>query len=234
MAQQNGRLNTDLDNKLTSGYYDGAKWISYTTIADGDNEALGSTQDEMSANTVIGLLKALIARLPDALANNTALKTNIEGALPVGNNKIGIVQIDNMPAIRLAADQTVTLKEGGTVGIASLPDNAAVTIKGAARRSALAHSGALEAGGTYTSPSMDGLQYKEITGRKVSPQTGIFTIRQSDDGETWADSRTENLNVEGTNVFFFKEPIYCRYVQVTFTNGGEAIEALKVSAYLGV
>jgi hypothetical protein len=100
MAQQNGRLNTDLDNKLTSGYYDGAKWFNYIKALNGDIEALGATTDPATATTVIGLLKALIAKLPSALQND-AIKAAITAALPAGTNKIGSVDIANNPTVNI-------------------------------------------------------------------------------------------------------------------------------------
>ncbi|MED4904129.1 hypothetical protein [Parageobacillus thermoglucosidasius] len=100
MPQQNGRLNTDLDNKLTSSYYDGAKWHMFIKALNADIEALGSTTDSASANTVIGLLKALIEKLPSALQND-AIKAVITAALPAGTNKIGQVDIANNPTVRV-------------------------------------------------------------------------------------------------------------------------------------
>ncbi|REK58972.1 MAG: hypothetical protein C6P36_02720 [Geobacillus sp.] len=100
MPQQNGRLNTDLDNKLTSSYYDGAKWHMFIKALNADIEALGSTTDSASANTVIGLLKALIAKLPSALQND-AIKAAITAALPAGTNKIGSVDIANNPTVNI-------------------------------------------------------------------------------------------------------------------------------------
>ncbi|MDF9296112.1 hypothetical protein [Geobacillus stearothermophilus] len=100
MPQQNGRLNTDLDNKLTSSYYDGAKWHMFIKALNADIEALGSTTDPATAQTVIGLLKALVAKLPSALQND-AIKAAITAALPAGTNKIGSVDIANSPTVRV-------------------------------------------------------------------------------------------------------------------------------------
>ena len=100
MPQQNGRLNTDLDNKLTSSYYDGAKWHMFIKALNADIEALGSTTDPATASTVIGLLKALIAKLPSTLQND-AIKAVISSALPAGTNKIGSVDIANTPTVNI-------------------------------------------------------------------------------------------------------------------------------------
>ncbi|KLR75268.1 hypothetical protein ABH20_00810 [Geobacillus sp. T6] len=100
MPQQNGRLNTDLDNKLTSSYYDGAKWHMFIKALNADIEALGSTTDPATAQTVIGLLKALVAKLPSALQND-AIKAAITTALPAGTNKIGSVDIANNPTVNI-------------------------------------------------------------------------------------------------------------------------------------
>lgn len=108
MPQQNGRLNTDLDNKLTSSYYDGAKWHMFIKALNTDIEALGSTTDPATAQTVIGLLKALIARLPQSLQND-ALKSILIGPIPTGTNKIGSVDIANSPTVRVDSTTPVNI-----------------------------------------------------------------------------------------------------------------------------
>ncbi|KJE28756.1 hypothetical protein LG52_2620 [Geobacillus kaustophilus] len=108
MPQQNGRLNTDLDNKLTSSYYDGAKWHMFMKALNADIEALGSTTDPATAQTVIGLLKALIAKLPSALQND-ALKSVLTAPIPSGTNKIGSVDIANTPTVRVDSTNPVNI-----------------------------------------------------------------------------------------------------------------------------
>lgn len=108
MAQQNGRLNTDLDNKLTSSYYDGAKWHMFIKALNADIEALGSTTDPATAQTVIGLLKALVAKLPSALQND-ALKSILTAPIPAGTNKIGSVDIANSPTVRVDSTTPVNI-----------------------------------------------------------------------------------------------------------------------------
>lgn len=128
MAQQNGRLNTDLDNKLTSSYYDGAKWHMFIKALNADIEALGSTTDPATASTVIGLLKALIAKLPSTLQND-AIKAVISSALPAGTNKIGSVDIANTPTVNInnATPVNVNVANKPTVQIDnSQPVNVAI------------------------------------------------------------------------------------------------------------
>ncbi|BBW97220.1 hypothetical protein ACPVTF_04190 [Geobacillus icigianus] len=114
MAQQNGRLNTDLDNKLTSSYYDGAKWHMFIKALNADIEALGSTTDPATAQTVIGLLKALIAKLPSALQND-ALKSVLTAPIPAGTNKIGSVDIANSPTVRVDSATAVNVNMAGAL-----------------------------------------------------------------------------------------------------------------------
>lgn len=114
MPQQNGRLNTDLDNKLTSSYYDGAKWHMFMKALNGDIEALGSTTDPATAQTVIGLLKALIAKLPSALQND-ALKSVLTAPIPAGTNKIGSVDIANSPTVRVDSATAVNVNMAGAL-----------------------------------------------------------------------------------------------------------------------
>ncbi|MBW7652038.1 hypothetical protein [Anoxybacillus sp. ST4] len=133
MPQQNGRLNTDLDNKLTSSYYDGAKWHMFMKALNGDIEALGSTTDPATAQTVIGLLKALIAKLPSTLQND-AIKAAITTALPAGTNKIGSVDIANNPTVRVdsATPVNVSIAQPSVLQIAKVsPTNMKSVVKSA-------------------------------------------------------------------------------------------------------
>lgn len=114
MPQQNGRLNTDLDNKLTSSYYDGAKWHMFIKALNADIEALGSTTDPATASTVIGLLKSLVAKLPSSLQND-AIKAAITAALPAGTNKIGSVDIANSPTVRVDSATAVNVNMAGAL-----------------------------------------------------------------------------------------------------------------------
>ena len=107
MPQQNGKLNTDLENKLTSSYYDGAKWYMFMKAMNGDIEALGSTADPATAQTVIGLLKALIAKLPTL--QNDAFKSVLSAPIPTGENKIGSVDIANSPTVRVDSTTPVNV-----------------------------------------------------------------------------------------------------------------------------
>lgn len=123
MAQQNGRLNTDLDNMLTMGYHDGRKWFMYSMEQDGDNQTLGKTTDGATANTVIGLLKGLKNQLPTALTNGN-LKVTVMNPLPQGTNKIGQVDVATLPALPTGANKIgrvevegLTLKAGGVIGV---------------------------------------------------------------------------------------------------------------------
>lgn len=98
MPQQNGRLNTDLGGIVTTAYSDGDKWYIYVKSKDGDNASLGSIYDTLSDTTVIGLLKGLKAQLPSQLQGGF-LKAQIMGALPVGTNNIGKVDVAVLPAL---------------------------------------------------------------------------------------------------------------------------------------
>ncbi|OQM47540.1 hypothetical protein B6A27_00405 [Anoxybacillus sp. UARK-01] len=134
MAQQNGRLNTDLDNKLTSSYYDGAKWHMFMKALNADIEALGSTTDPATAQTVIGLLKALIAKLPSALQSD-AIKSVLTAPIPAGTNKIGSVDIANSPTVRVdsATPVNVSIVQPVVLQVAKVsPTNMKSAIKTAA------------------------------------------------------------------------------------------------------
>jgi len=124
MSQQNARLNTDLDNKLTSSYYDGTDWYMQTKAKDGAIATLGTTTDaEATGNgTLIGIIKRIRTLfgggLPSALSASGNLKTAISEPLPAGSNIIGQVQVSQLPAIP-AGNNNI-----GDVDIASTPADA--------------------------------------------------------------------------------------------------------------
>lgn len=124
MAQQNARLNTDLDNKLTSSYYDGTDWYMQTKAKDGAIATLGTTTDaEATGNgTLIAIVKRLRTLfgggLPSTLSASGNLKTAVSEPLPAGSNIIGQVQVSQLPSIP-AGNNNI-----GDVDIVSTPADA--------------------------------------------------------------------------------------------------------------
>lgn len=124
MAQQNARLNTDLDNKITSSYHDGTDWYMQTKAKDGAISSLGATTDaEATGNgTLIGIIKRIRTLfgggLPAALSGNGNLKTVVSEPLPSGTNTIGTVSVNQLPTIP-AGDNNI-----GNVDIISTPADA--------------------------------------------------------------------------------------------------------------
>lgn len=120
MPQQSARLNTDLDGKLTSSYYD-TEWYMQVQSRDGGIASIGNTTDaEATGNgTLIGVAKRIRTLLGGGLASllngsgnvktavteplpagsNTIGKVSISAALPAGTNEIGKVQVTSIPAI---------------------------------------------------------------------------------------------------------------------------------------
>lgn len=246
MAQQNARLHTDLDSRLTSSEYDGTKWFIFVKTEDGDNEALGSTADGATDQTVIGLLKALNGKLPATLSSG-ALKAAITGAIPAGNNKIGSVDIANSPNVTVISMPSLPAGNNkiGIVDIGTIPDvdiktlpaiqiaagQEIGTIKNAINRvNGFNNNTPLAAAATFESASLDGLTYKKITGRAFADQAGTLEIQQSDDETTWDTSKT--LEIAAGTAVFYDEPIYCRYIKVKYTNGATAQTAFRISGYL--
>lgn len=238
MAQQNARLHTDIDGRLTSSEFDGIKWFIFVKSEDGDNEALGSTADEATDQTVIGLLKALNSKLPGSLQSG-ALKAVLTGAIPAGTNKIGSVDIANSPNVTVISMPSLPAGNNkiGIVDIGTMPDvqiAANQEIKGIKnginRVNRFNNSTPLAAAATFESASLDGLTYKRITGRAFADQAGTLEIQQSDDGTTWDTSKT--LEITAGTAVFYDEPIYCRYIKVKYTNGATAQTAFRISGYL--
>ena len=124
MAQQNARLNTDLDNKLTSSYYDGTDWYMQTKAKDGAIATLGTTTDAeaIGNGTLIAIVKRLRTLfgggLPSTLSSNGNLKTAISESLPAGTNNIGSINVAQLPSIP-AGNNNI-----GDVDIVSTPADA--------------------------------------------------------------------------------------------------------------
>lgn len=245
MAQQNARLHTDIDGRLTSSEYDGTKWFIFVKTEDGDNEALGSTADGATDQTVIGLLKALNNKMP-ALQSG-ALKAVLTGAIPTGTNKIGSVDIANNPGVTVlglpalpAGSNKIGIVDIGTIPAVDIKTLPAIqiaagqeigTIKNAINRvNRFNNNTPLAAAAAFESASLDGLTYKKITGRAFADQAGTLEIQQSDDETTWDTSKT--LEITAGTAVFYDEPIYCRYIKVKYTNGATAQTAFRISGYL--
>lgn len=90
----------------------------------------------------------------------------------------------------------------------------------------------LAASGTYTSPSINGIQYRRLTGKVYTDQAGTLDLQHSDDGSTW-DNLT-SISVAAATPTKFDEPIYAQYVRVVYTNGATAQTAFRLSGYLSV
>jgi len=91
---------------------------------------------------------------------------------------------------------------------------------------------ALGVSGTYTSASIDGIQYRRLTGKVFADQAGTLEIHHSDDGTTW-DTIT-SISVSASTPASFDEPIYTRYIRVNYVNGTTAQTAFRLSGYLSV
>lgn len=237
MAQQNARLHTDIDGRLTSSEYDGTKWFIFVKSEDGDNKTLGSTGDGETQTTVIGLLKSLNNKMP-ALQSG-ALKAVLTGAIPAGTNKIGSVDIANSPNVTVISMPSLPAGNNkiGIVDIGTMPavqiatgQEVGTVKKGITRAASFTDSTALAAAATFESASLDGLTYKRITGRAFADQVGTIEIQQSDDGTTWDTSRT--IEIAAGTAVFYDEPIYCRYIKVKYTNGETAQTTFRISGYL--
>lgn len=89
---------------------------------------------------------------------------------------------------------------------------------------------ALAASTAYTSASLDGIQYRRLTGRAFADQAGTLDLQHSDDGTTW-DTLT-SISVAASTPVKFDEPIYTRYIRIVYTNGATAQTTFRLSAYL--
>lgn len=242
MAQQNGRINTDLEGKLTTAYHDGAKWYLHVKAGEGDIAALGTTTDADNETTVIGLLKALLNKAPEPVegGGGSGGEVVISGPLPAGTNKIGQVDIENMPSLTLADGQTIsienmpplTLTAGQTINIGSMPpitlaDGQTIGDGGgggaaAPQGKALLYTmveGELEAYADVTT-TIDMGNYTRLLGKIDIYGPMSIEFSQSDDGDYWTvtDEKEIDFDDDG-NVYplFFNTFIHCRYLKVTFT-----------------
>ena len=85
---------------------------------------------------------------------------------------------------------------------------------------------------SYTSPSYDGSQYRRITGKVFSDQSGTLNLQHSDDGTTWDTLTT--VAVTGGTATKYDEPLYAKYVRLNYVNGATPQTAFRLSAYLSV
>jgi hypothetical protein len=112
------------------------------------------------------------------------------------------------------------------------PTSDTFQLTGSIRKLAFSTTTPIGANAVYTSPTIDGINYKLSTFRIISDQSGTFSIQQSDDGITW-DTTTPNANYTapsaaantGTNMSL-------RYIRMIYTNGTTPQASFKLSMYI--
>lgn len=91
----------------------------------------------------------------------------------------------------------------------------------------------LAAVATYTSPTIDGIQAKRLTGSAYMDTSYEIAYQHSHDGTTWYTRNT--VAVAAGVSHFYDEMCYDRYVRITLKNtGAVASTTLKGSGYLSV
>jgi hypothetical protein len=89
----------------------------------------------------------------------------------------------------------------------------------------------LAANAVYTSPTIDGINYKYLFGRAICDQGGSFIIQYSDDGLTFDSSTT--TSVPANALFNINSVgIFGRYFRYIYTNGAAAQTLFRFSVYL--
>lgn len=130
----------------------------------------------------------------------------------------------------LAGDAGYTGASGNvTIGgsLIALP----VDVQSLYRTQVVLTSAVLAANATYTSASVDALNFRRITGKMSSDVGGSYAVQQSDDATTW-DSVTGAIAVAAGAVAVYDVVIYARYARLIYTNGAAAQTAFRLSGYL--
>lgn len=89
----------------------------------------------------------------------------------------------------------------------------------------------LGANGVYTSPTIDGLNYKVISIAYFADQAGSFVYQHSDDGVTWYS--VPSTAVAASTLGLPNVTISKRYFRIVYTNGATPHTAIfTFSGYL--
>lgn len=84
--------------------------------------------------------------------------------------------------------------------------------------------------GVYTGPSLDGINFRRITGKAFADVAGSLAIQQSDDGTTWDTITT--VTVVAATPIAWDQVLNARYVRYVYTNGATIQAAFRLSGYL--
>lgn len=81
----------------------------------------------------------------------------------------------------------------------------------------------LAAGATYTSPLIDSINFRRLTGFVNADQPGDIIIKESDDGSRFYTTKTISVTANEPNKF--DEVANLRYFRVEFNNTGASAQA---------
>lgn len=105
-----------------------------------------------------------------------------------------------------------------------------VDVQALYRTQSILTTATLGAAGVYTSPSVDGINFRRITGVAFSNVAGSLAIQQSDDGTTWDTITT--VTVAAATPIAWDQVIHTRYVRYVYTNGATLQTTFRLSGYL--
>lgn len=88
----------------------------------------------------------------------------------------------------------------------------------------------LGANAVYTSPTIDGVNYKWFNGSIFSDAAGSYVLQHSDDGVSWISSASSNVTAntlaQTVNNFILR-----KYIRLVYTNGASPQTTFSLSMY---
>ena len=90
----------------------------------------------------------------------------------------------------------------------------------------------LAANATYTGATLDGIQFRRITGFVNADQAGTLYISHSYDGSSWFSDSAQSVAVAAGSTKVFDVVIAARYVRLVYTNGATAQTNFKAVGFL--
>lgn len=105
-------------------------------------------------------------------------------------------------------------------------------IAGITRVAAFSTTTPLAGAGVYTSPTVDGVNYKLLTFLALTDQAGSFFIQHSDDGTNWTNSAAAASATTANTPSLQSVTITLRYIRIVYTNGATLQGTFKLTGYL--
>lgn len=164
--------------------------------------------------------------------NAVAVKDPVTGVTTgaaVTSNAAGTLQQYLRGLVTILSDSWDDLNNRLNIAIKASDIAVPTDIQTIYRAQAFATTTVLGASASYTSATVDGLNYRRLTGRVYADQAGTLYLEHSDDDVTWDVITT--ISVAAGDKKGFDEPFYLRYGRARYVNGATAQTAFRLSGY---